>query len=398
MYTGMRRTSILLLAAGAVLLAESSLADGLRQQSGPYAITLQLPPAGLFAGEEMEIEFKVEKADGTPLPWGRIRGVVDMPSMPSMPRFDEIAHREGIPGVFGVHPTFPHGGDYRLCLTVLPPEVQPVGDARPTDSFTFEFPLTVWDSAASPTTEARKIKPFALDVVATPRRPAAGEPVELELRVRMATSFELREVTDFDLQHERLMHLFVVSQDLTEFAHEHPEPAGPGLFRLTHRFARPGRYRLFADVAPKDAGAQVLDATLVVGPAADGNAAPAPAPTPTPPPKTRVALTLPYGGMVAGRTLVVNALLTDDKGRPVRDLEPWLGSIGHLLLVTRDGLTFAHSHPDDREPGVGKDGRIPFLVRLPRAGPYKGWLQFQRRGKVETLEVALDAAPYSAAR
>jgi hypothetical protein len=385
----------------AALVAASGVAlraADLRQQSGPYAVTLQLPQAGLFAGEEMEIEFKVEKADGTPLPWGRIRGVVDMPSMPSMPRFDEIAHREGIPGVFGVHPTFPHGGDYRLCLTVLPPEVQPVGDPRPTESFTFEYPLTVWDSAASPTRESRKVKPFALDVVATPRRPAAGEPVELELRVRMATSLELREVTDFDLQHERLMHLFVVSEDLSDFAHEHPEPAGPGLFRLTHRFARPGRYRLFADVAPKDAGAQVLDATLIVGPPAAGSAPVAPAAAERRAPSTRVALTLPEGGLVAGRTLVVNALLTDEKGRPVRDLEPWLGAIGHLLLVTRDGETFAHSHPDDREPGVGKDGRIPFLVRLPRAGPYKGWLQFQRRGKVETLEVALDAAPYSAAR
>jgi len=389
--------------AGLVLLAAASTvaarADDLRQQSGPYTITLQLPQAGLFAGEEMEIEFKVQKPDGSPLPWGRIRGVVDMPSMPSMPPFDEIAHREDVVGVFGVHPTFPHGGDYRLCLTVLPPEVQPIGDPRPTDSFTFEFPLTVWDSAASPTRESRKIKPYALDVVATPRHPIAGEPVELELRVRMATSLELREVTDFDVLHERLMHVFVVSQDLSDFAHEHPEPAGPGLFRLTHRFARPGRYRLFADVAPRDAGAQVLDATLVVGPAAGtGAAAPVPAPARTPAPKTRVAWTLPEGGMIAGRTLVVNANLTDEKGRPVRDLEPWLGAIGHLLLVTRDGETFAHSHPDDREPGVGKDGRIPFLVRLPRAGPYKGWLQFQRRGKVETLEVTLDATPYSAPR
>jgi len=297
--------------------------------------------------------------------------------------------------VFGLVLIMVYEGFYRSS----PPEVQPIGDPRPSDSFTFEFPLTVWDSAASPTRESRKMKPYALDVVATPRHPIAGEPVELELRVRMATSLELREVTDFDVLHERLMHVFVVSQDLSDFAHEHPEPAGPGLFRLTHRFARPGRYRLFADVAPRDAGAQALDATLVVGPAAGtGAAAPVPAPAPTPAPKTRVAWTLPESGMIAGRTLVVNANLTDEKGRPVRDLEPWLGAIGHLLLVTRDGETFAHSHPDDREPGVGKDGRIPFLVRLPRAGPYKGWLQFQRRGKVETLEVTLDATPYSAPR
>jgi hypothetical protein len=371
-------------------------ANDLRQQSGPFAITLQLPQAGLFAGEEMEIEFKVEKADGTPLPWGRIRGVVDMPSMPSMPPFDEIAHREDVVGIFGVHPTFPHGGDYRLCLTILPPELQAIGDPRPTEPFTFEFPLTVWDASASPKRESAKIKPYALDLISTPRRPVAGEPAELELRVRMATSLELREVTDFDVLHERLMHVFIVSDDLQDFAHEHPEPAGPGLFRLTHRFARPGRYRIFADVAPKDAGSQVLAATLAVVAPATGT--PAPAATPTPIPNTRLALTLPDGGIVAGRTLVVTAILTDAKGRPVRDLEPWLGALGHLLLVTKDGESFAHAHPDDREPGVGKDGRIPFLVRVPRAGPYRGWLQFQRGGKVETFPVSFDAVPYDASR
>jgi len=45
-----------------------------------------------------------------------------------MARFDEIAHREDSPGVYGVHPTFPHGGDYRLCLTILPPPFPVAGD------------------------------------------------------------------------------------------------------------------------------------------------------------------------------------------------------------------------------------------------------------------------------
>src|SRR5262249_34681019 len=129
-------------------------ANDLRQRSGPYAITLQLPQAGLFAGEEMEVEFRVEKAEGTPPPGGRVRGVVDMPSMPPLPRFDEIAPRGAVAGVFGAPPPSPHGGDSRLCLTILPPEVQPIGDPRPTDSFTFEFPLTVWDASSSPRRES----------------------------------------------------------------------------------------------------------------------------------------------------------------------------------------------------------------------------------------------------
>lgn len=363
------------------------------QRSGPYQVRLLLPRAGVYAGEETEIEFRVEDVGRldpagapTPLAWARIRAEADMPSMPSMARFSDLAHREGIPGVYGVHPTFPHGGDYRLCLTILPPEVQPIGDPRPTVPFSFEFPLTVHDAISSPKRESAKIRPFVLDLIATPRHPAAGELVELELRVRLANSFELREVTDFDIQHEKLMHLFVVSSDLGRFAHEHPELSGPGVFRLRYRFPAPGRYRIFADVAPKDAGAQILSGTLDVG----GADVPLPE---SPRTETHVAMTPPQDGIPVGRTVTVTATLTGRGGRPIRDLEPWLGAMAHLLLVSQDGETFAHAHPDEREPGAGGGGRIPFLVRLPRLGRYKGWLQFQRGGRVETLEVALEAVP-----
>ncbi len=372
----------------------SAPAENSPQRQGPYEVRLMLPPAGLFAEEEMEIEFRVVDVetpgpDGEPKPllWARIRAEVDMPSMPAMARFDEIAHREGIPGVFGVHPVFPHGGDYRLCLTILPPEVQPVGEPRPTAAFTFDFPLTVWDATSSPTPVPRRVRPYELDLTMSPRHPEAGKPVDLGLSVRIASSFEQREVLDFDVQHEKLMHLFVVREDLAYFSHEHPEPAGPGLFRLSYRFPAPGRYRIFADVAPKDAGAQVLSAEVVV------TGEPPAVPAARSPASTRAAVALPEGGLRAGRTATVELTLTDTSGRAVTDLEPWLGAMAHLLLVHEDAQTFAHAHPDDREPNVGGEGRIPFLVRVPKPGRYKGWLQFQRKGRVETIELSLEAAP-----
>lgn len=392
----MKGDAWLSLALGLLAAFPAAAGEPPRARAGPYEFTLRLPPAGLYAGEEMEIEFRIDRLDRLdpsgrpqPLTWARVEGVVDMPSMPSMARFDEIAHREDVVGEYGVHPTFPHGGDYRLCLTILPPEIQAIGDPRPAEAFTVEFPLTVWDATSSPTREAAKIRPFLLDVLATPRHPVAGETVDLELRVRLANSFEQREVVDFDVQHEKLMHVFVVSEDLAEFAHEHPDLVSPGVFRLAHRFARPGRYRLFVDVAPRGAGSQVLASKLVVG----GTAAPAGAGKPPVPADTRASLELPPGGLVSGRTETVTAVLTDARGRPVRDLEPWLGALGHLLLVHQDADTFAHAHPDDRERGAGKDGRLPFLVRVPKPGQYKGWLQVERRGKVETIELALEAAP-----
>jgi len=364
-----------------------------RQRVGPYEITILLPSRGLYAEEEMEIEFKVERvgsdeaqAPPSPLVSARIRGEVDMPSMPAMPRFDEIAHREGIPGVFGIHPTFPHGGDYRLCLTVLPPEIQPVDDPRPATAFTYDFPLTVFDGVSSPRGESAKIRPYVLDLTMEPRQAVAGQPVDMELRIRHAYSLDLREVTDFDTQHERLMHLFVVSSDLRQFAHEHPVPAGPGVFRLRYTFPEPGEYRLFVDVAPKDAGSQVLSVPVTVGGRAIARGG-------VPEPTLRASLALPDAGVRAGKTAVIESQIRDKSGKPVDDLEPWLGALGHLLLIHADAQTFVHAHPDDRDPRIGQDGRVPFLVRLPKPGSYKGWLQVQRRGTVETIELEIEAIP-----
>jgi hypothetical protein len=369
------------------------------ERAGPYEVTLHAPAGGLFAGEEMELEFRVVDTraaapEGGPAPvlFAQLHCEVDMPSMPSMARFDEIAHREGVPGVYGVHPTFPHGGDYRFCISLLPPSEQIAMTPRPDAPFTVEFPLEVRD--ASERRSRSRVQPYFLDFT-TSGAPVAGQPADLELRVRLTNSPDLREAVDFDLVHERPMHLFVVRKDLAYFAHEHPELVAPGVFRLRTAFPAPGVYRLFADVAPRDAGSQVLAAEISVEP---GTADP---PPPSPAPAgavlsaeaegVHVEMAPPAGGIPAGRTVTVETRLSGPGGRPIDDLELWLGALGHLLLVSRNGETFAHAHPDEREPGVGRGGRIPFLVRLPAPGIYKGWLQFQRGGKVFTAEIALEA-------
>ncbi len=389
-----------ILGAALVLFSGAAPGESPVRRAGPYEVTLFPPAGGLFAGEEMELEFRVTDTrsagtDGSAAPalFARLRCVVDMPSMPSMPPFDEIAHREGVPGVYGVHPTFPHGGDYRFCISLLPPEEQLAMSPKPEAPFTVEFPLDVGDASRR---KARPpVVPFALDATSTPAPPVAGEPAELELRVRLANSPDLREVVDFELVHERPMHLFLVSRDLAHFAHEHPEPASAGVFRLRYRFPAPGRYRLFADVAPRDAGSQVLATELIVRPGAGepeaGSAPLSQAVLSAEIAGVRVSLEPPPGGIPAGQTVAVEAVLRDARGRPIEDLEPWLGALAHLLLVSRDAETFAHAHPDEREPSLGKGGRIPFLVRLPKPGLYRGWLQFQRKGKVSTAELALEA-------
>jgi len=68
-------------------------------------------------------------------------------------------------------------------------------------------------------------------------------------------------------------------------------------------------------------------------------------------------------------------------------MEPYLGAKGHLLMVSQDGLTFVHAHPDeDLSPGS-----VTFLARVPKPGLYRAWAQFQRNGIVRTASFVIKA-------
>src|SRR5262249_34571763 len=111
---------------------------------------------------------------------------------------------------------------------------------------------------------------------------------------------------------------------LSFFAHEHPERVGPATFRLTTLFPAPGRYRVYADVAPKDAGAQVLSGEVLVSGLVVRDADPAPAP------RSAVSLSLPEGG-VPGGSARHGHRRGDRSGRPAGD--------GPRAVARRDGAS-----------------------------------------------------------
>ncbi|MBZ5724445.1 MAG: hypothetical protein LAP87_05560 [Acidobacteriia bacterium] len=376
----------------ALLLAPLALAgDALQQSAGKYQVTLRLPSGGLYAQEEMQIEFRVADTS-RPDPLSGFAPVVrlapeagiDMPEMPGMPRFTETAHAEGTPGDYGIHPTFAHGGEFRLRLAFQPPEGERVA---------VEFALHVLDpdKAAHPKPLAPR---FRMEVSAEPRKPRAGEPVQLRLEVRDRDNANAV-VTAFEPVHEALMHLVVVRRDLSHFAHEHPVVDANGTFRLSYTFASGGDYRLFADVAPQGAGAQILAAKLTVsGSEAAGfdirKAWSQGAPRVREAGECRVELVSPQDSLPVRKTVPVIVEIKDARtGLPVSDLEPYVGAPGHLMLVHEDGSTFVHSHPDGSAGAAG--GTLRFLARFPEPGLYRGWVQFQRGGRVITADFLMRA-------
>ena len=61
-------------------------------------------------------------------------------------------------------------------------------------------------------------------------------------------------VKDFELVHEKLMHLFVVSSDLSYFAHIHPENG-----KIDLNLPQPGNYKVAADFYPKGGTPQFIE-------------------------------------------------------------------------------------------------------------------------------------------
>jgi hypothetical protein len=391
----MFRITLAALLAAALLPAQENL---ITKKAGKYEVSVRPPAGGLFAGEEMQIEFRIVDASqvdpvmgATPVVRARIASVVDMPSMPGMPKVQEVAHPEGVPGEYGLHPSFPHGGEYRLKLNIAPPAGE---------EFAVEFPLAVAD-APPPGKRKPGFKAFRAELL-SPKSAKAGEPVELRIRV-WREAIKGREgvpdrdaevVKEFQEVHERLLHLIVVRNDLGTFAHEHPETTPvDGVFQVKYTFPSAGEYNLFVDVAPKNAGSQVLPVKLKVSgkggerfdlsKAARGGSGSIPG--------LKVAVQAPADGLPSGKTLPLSATLQDDQGAPVRDLQPYLGAVGHLILIHQDGVTFVHSHPDERDPENGKNGTVAFLSRLPKPGLYRGWAQFQRGGQVQTVDFVLEA-------
>ena len=75
------------------------------------------------------------------------------------------------------------------------------------------------------------------------RRPAGrGQAGEDGDRGPLPDTKEL--VKEFELVHERLIHLIMTTEDMSWFEHQHPVRGEDGIFRLTWTFPRPGKYRL----------------------------------------------------------------------------------------------------------------------------------------------------------
>lgn len=186
-------------------------------------------------------------------------------------------------------------------------------------------------------------------------------------------------VTEYDVEHEKRLHLVAVRRDMTGYQHVHPTMAGDGTW-TTGLDLRPGDWRIFADFTPTGADGLTLGADLVV----PGTYLPA-----DPAPEARTAQVGDYtvtldGDVTAGVASPLTLTVTL-AGEPVSDLEPYLGAYGHLVTLREGDLAYLHVHPEESGPGP----EIPFVVEVPTAGRYRLFLDFRHDGVVRTAALVV---------
>jgi hypothetical protein len=82
--------------------------------------------------------------------------------------------------------------------------------------------------------------------------PVTTEPVQLRFKFM---NYDTQEVlTDYEEYYEKKMHLIVISEDLQEFQHIHPEMSADGTFLATMNLQRPTKYKVFTDGKSKSVG------------------------------------------------------------------------------------------------------------------------------------------------
>ena len=258
-----------------------------------------------------------------------------------------------------------------------------------------------WWGAEAGNYSRKLYKPLAMQASVTPDH-------QLTLRLSDPGWLQLRKLDDLEPDHGHLMHLYAIREPAMDAVfHLHPDQVHPGSFEMPLPAMPSGTYKLFGDIVHASGLGETPVGELQIsssqgGPLTGDNAG------------GLLNVPEPDGSRmvwVRGRPPVrANEVqrfvfrLEDAAGKPLTDLEPYMGMAGHAAFVRKDFSTFAHIHPTGSAPmpalmlAGGMPGmhdmpagaEVSFPYAFPAPGAYRVFVQLKRAGKVRTAGFDVD--------
>jgi hypothetical protein len=256
----------------------------------------------------------------------------------------------------------------------------------------------VWWAADAADFQRRVYKPLQISA-------AVNEAGHADFKLADPGWIALRKLDDLIPDHGHMMHLFLIRWPaMDEVFHLHPDQTATGFFSQDLPSLPAGDYKVFADIV-HDSGLDETAVGSVSLPEIHGK--------PLAGDDAGGAATADLGngykmvwqrdkqGPVPAKDLTLFSFaITGPDGKPVNDLEPYMGMGGHAEFVKRDGSVFAHVHPTGsasmasvavaspaamvamHQTEIGQSVSFPYGVPTP--GAYRIFVQLKRAGKVET--------------
>ncbi|MCP3804067.1 hypothetical protein NLX83_32830 [Allokutzneria sp. A3M-2-11 16] len=217
----------------------------------------------------------------------------------------------------------------------------------------------------------------------------------VELTLRLVDGASGRPVDDLLIHDSALAHLLIVPPS-GALRHLHPVRVAPGEYRVHLDAPEPGYHAVSVEIARRGGGVQLLRS-------ATGFTLPG-----TPRPAVPTTETVRAEG---GSPTTITARMSEK-----RDLQPWLGMVGHLIIVgplpeepevgraAASSATWSHVHhmapltrggagglPDETVAAYGPE--VSFTHTFTSPGRYRAWIQAEREYSLMTKPVEIVVAP-----
>jgi hypothetical protein len=186
-------------------------------------------------------------------------------------------------------------------------------------------------------------------------------------------------VDDLEVNHERLLHLIVVNEDLDQYYHLHPEKAGTGEFELANSPLPEGTYKAFIDIKPKVLKYKVIPVALKVGNQVEDTHGHSELVADLDLIKTvdGEPVELDVSSFHAGEDVTLSFKLNES------ELEKYLGAAGHVVILNETADDYVHVHPLNEQEPI-------FQTQFSKAGKYKIWAEFKLGGKVRIFPFVIE--------